>query len=103
MTGEPQESTKRIGLVRKIAHDGAIAFIGLLILCAKIVVFATDNGNVKFSLDFPGSDPERYSISVQSDGSATYECTGKLSNDSDDTENYQSTFKFSDANRNDIC
>jgi hypothetical protein len=69
------------------------------VLFANPAVFASDNATVKFSLDFPSSDPEHYSISVQSDGSAAYECTGKLSKDSDDTESYQAAFKFSDANR----
>jgi hypothetical protein len=73
--------------------------IALLVVLANLAVHAADHASVKFSLDFPGSNPEHYSISVQSDGSAAYECTGKISNDSDDTESYQATFKFSDADR----
>lgn len=73
--------------------------IVLLVLLANFGVHAADNASVKFSLDFPGSDPAHYSISVQSDGRAAYECTGKISQDSDDTENYQAAFKFSEANR----
>jgi hypothetical protein len=72
--------------------------IAMVVLLANLATHA-DNATVKFSLDFPGSDPEHYSISVQSDGSAAYECTGKISQDSDDSESYQATFKFSDANR----
>ena len=60
---------------------------------------AADPATIKFSLDFPGSDPERYSISVQSDGRAKYECSGKISSDSEDTETYQTNFTFSDATR----
>jgi len=60
---------------------------------------AADPATIKFSLDFPGSDPERYSISVQSDGRAKYECSGKISSDSDDTETYQTDFTFSEATR----
>jgi hypothetical protein len=74
----------------------------LLVLLASLPTHAADNGTIKFSLNFPGSDPERYSIVVQSDGSAAYECAGKISKDSDDTETYQAAFKFSDANRSRI-
>ena len=36
-----------------------------------------------FTLDFPGSEPSHYVISVSSDGHSTYESDGKLSPDSD--------------------
>jgi hypothetical protein len=60
---------------------------------------AAETATVTYAQDFPGSDPEHYSISVQSNGSASYECIGKISKDSDDSEPYQSTFRFSDATR----
>jgi hypothetical protein len=64
-----------------------------------IVAQAADPVTVTFSLDFPTSDPEHYSISVQSDGRAKYECTGRISKDSDENETYQTDFTFSDVNR----
>jgi len=60
---------------------------------------AADSATVSFSLDFPGSDPEHYSISVESDGAARYECTARISKDSNDTDSYQSEFKFSGPTR----
>jgi hypothetical protein len=60
---------------------------------------AAGPATVTFSLDFPGSDPEHYSISVQSDGPGRYECVGKISKDSDETEPYQADFTFSAATR----
>ena len=36
-----------------------------------------------FTLDFPGSEPSHYAISVSSDGHATYDSDGKLSPDSE--------------------
>ena len=60
---------------------------------------AAEPATVTFSLDFPGSDPEHYSISVQSDGRARYECVGRVSKDSDETETYQAEFNFSEATR----
>jgi hypothetical protein len=41
---------------------------------------------VTFTLDFPASQPEHYSIRVQSDGPAHYQSSGRLSADSDETD-----------------
>jgi hypothetical protein len=71
----------------------------LLILLYSLPSRAADPVTVKFSLDFAGSDPEHYSISVAADGHATYECSAKISPDSDERETYQSEFTFSDATR----
>jgi len=53
---------------------------------------------VTFTLDFPQSTPEHYSISVQAGGHARYECTGKIAPDSDD-QPYQTEFQISAGNR----
>jgi len=71
----------------------------LLVLLSSLPSRAADPATVKFSLDFAGSDPEHYSISVNADGRAVYECSAKISADSDDRETYQSEFTFSDATR----
>jgi hypothetical protein len=60
---------------------------------------AADPATVTFSLDFPGSDPDHYSITVQSDGRAHYECSAKISSESEDRETYQTDFNLSDATR----
>jgi hypothetical protein len=65
----------------------------------NLPALAVEPATITFSLDFPTSDPERYSIAVQSDGHARYECSGKISADSDDRETYQTEFTFSDATR----
>jgi hypothetical protein len=70
--------------------------LGILALPWSRRAQAAETATVTYSEDFPGSDPERYSITVQADGSASYESVGKMSKDSDDSESYQSTFKFSD-------
>lgn len=61
------------------------------------VTYAADLASVSFSLDFPNSSPEHYAISVQSDGRAHYESSGKISNDSDARDDYQTDFTFSDG------
>ena len=68
------------------------------ILLARPLI-AADSATVTFSLDFPHSNPEHYSISVQSDGRAHYESTGKINEGSDERETYQTDFNFSDATR----
>jgi len=69
-----------------------------MLLCSP-AVRAAEPATIKFSLDFPGSDPARYTIVVRSDGQAMYECSGRVSQESDDYEDYQTQFNFSDAAR----
>ncbi len=47
---------------------------------------------VTFTLDFPTSQPEHYSIRVQSDGPARYQSSGRLSADSDETDSFDFEF-----------
>lgn len=77
-------------------------YFGLYLAAAGVLLWsalalAADPANVTFSLDFPNSSPEHYSISVQSDGRAHYESSGKITEDSEDRGTYQSDFSFSNA------
>jgi hypothetical protein len=62
-----------------------------LLWCAGLLVLFWSPGRaqdtivptVTFSCDFPGSDPEHYSISIRSDGHSTYESDGKLNGQSE--------------------
>jgi hypothetical protein len=54
----------------------------LLALCFPSVALA-DQAVVTFTLDFPGSEPSHYVISVASDGHSSYDSDGKLSPDSE--------------------
>jgi hypothetical protein len=69
-----------------------------LILCAA-AAHAADPATVTFTLEFPTSDPDRYSISVTDDGHGRYECSAKIAPESDDRENYQAEFELSPAGR----
>jgi len=77
------------------------------LLCAvffAILLFTTssraaDPATITFSLDFPQSDPEHYSIAVNSDGHARYECTALIATGSDDHETYQTEFTLSEPTR----
>lgn len=55
----------------------------LLALGLAVSARAQEATVVTFTLDFPGSEPSHYVISVSSDGHSTYESDGKLSPDSD--------------------
>ena len=73
--------------------------LALSLLFSVSLCKAADPASVTFSLEFPDSSPERYSIAVQSDGHAHYESSGKISADSDARDNYQTDFAFSDPTR----
>jgi len=53
---------------------------------------------ITFTLDFPQSNPRHYSISVDAAGHAHYDCTGKMTEDSEE-QNYRTEFEMSSANR----
>jgi hypothetical protein len=57
---------------------------------------------VTFTLDFPASQPERYSIRVQSDGSSHYQSSGRLSADSDQTDSFDLGFTVTAETRQKI-
>ncbi len=53
---------------------------------------------VTFTLDFPQSNPEHYSVAVDATGHARYECTGKVVEDAD-SQAYRAEFEVSAENR----
>jgi hypothetical protein len=55
--------------------------------------------SVSFTLDFPGSQPEHYSIRISSDGKASYESRGPVSPDSEATDDFHLDFEASNATR----
>jgi len=69
----------------------------VLLWCASC--WAADPSTVSFSLDFPNSVPDHYTISVASDGQAHYSCTAKISDQSDDRDAYSSDFTVSETTR----
>jgi hypothetical protein len=82
--------------IRTLLPWPALAVFLLLSVAPSI---AADSASVTFSLDFPNSSPEHYSIAVQSDGHAHYDSSGKISADSDVRDDYQTDFTLSDDTR----
>jgi len=62
-------------------------------------IAASDGASVSFSLDFPNSSPEHYEILVQSDGQTRYVSSGRISQDSDVRDDYETSFTLSEATR----
>jgi hypothetical protein len=54
---------------------------------------------VTFILDFPASQPERYSIRIQSDGSARYQSSDRLPAAPDETDSFDLDFKVATETR----
>ncbi len=61
----------------------AVLSLLLFALSWHSYAFAQEAAAVSFTLDFPGSEPSHYAISVTNDGRSTYDSDGKLSPDSD--------------------
>lgn len=62
-------------------------------------IAASDGASVSFSLDFPNSSPEHYEILVQSDGQTRYVSSGRISQDSNVRDDYETSFTLSEATR----
>jgi len=70
----------------KLPHERArsrLRSILCFILCTPLALLARDQAVVTFTLNFPGSEPSHYEISVASDGRSSYDSDGKLSPDSE--------------------
>ena len=99
-------SLVRDSLVRGMSRWGAVG-IGVLAAAAMSAPSmshqmarggAASTATVTFTLDFPQSSPEHYSIAVDANGHASYECTGKVAEDSDE-QTYRAEFEMSEGNR----
>lgn len=55
----------------------------VLIVTLQFAAQAQEPAVVTFTLDFPGSEPSHYAVSVSSDGRSSYDSDGRLSPDSD--------------------
>jgi len=90
------------GMIRRHALGAAVLVVAAMParLLAQQVASGKEasTATVTFTLAFPQSNPERYSIAVDTTGHAVYECTGKLAEDSEQ-EAYRTEFEVSPGNR----
>src|SRR6266567_6788800 len=94
-----QAGSYGVGRRRRLGRARLTLLAACLALFASLPAHAADPATITFSLDFPNSDPEHYSIQVLSDGHARYECSAKISESSEERETYQTEFTFSDGTR----
>jgi hypothetical protein len=73
-----------------------------LLLCPLAIAQDARTATISFTLDFPQSIPDHYSLSVSSDGRAEYNSTGKLTPDSEPTDPFHLEFTISAATRRKI-
>ena len=78
---------------------GCAIFIASAVLLTALSAVAAEPATIVFSLDFPNSSPEHYVISVESDGKAHYESSGRISADSDARDEYAMDCTFTDSTR----
>ncbi len=90
---------RTIGTRSQFAHCCGSARLVLAMLLLCLPALAGDSASIVFSLDFPNSSPEHYSLSVSTDGHAHYKSSGKITLESDDRYDYETDFSFSDATR----
>ena len=73
----------------------SILFFSSTLTCSQTEAPAV----VTFTIDFPASQPEHYSIRVQSDGLARYQSSGRRSPDSDETDSFDLDFTVATETR----
>lgn len=98
LNSSSETNTFHFACDRRLAYAPALVPL-LILLFAVSLSWAADPATVTFSLDFPNSVPDHYTISVASDGHAHYSCTAKISDQSEDRDNYSTDFTVSDATR----
>jgi len=70
----------------------------LALLAAFVYSQASEEpATVTFTLDFPGSQPEHYSVQVESGGKGRYESSGKVAPDSEESDTFSCPFTVSSA------
>lgn len=92
--------------VRSFVTVSRTRLVQFTLLCLALNSVAigqdTKTATISFTLDFPQSIPDHYSISVASDGHAEYNSTGKLTPDSEPPDPFHLEFTISPATRQKI-
>ncbi len=75
----------------------------LLVFCSILSYSQAETAPVvTFTVDFPDSQPEHYSIRVPSNGPARYQSSGRVSADSDETDSFDFDFTVATKTRQKI-
>jgi hypothetical protein len=76
-----------------------LKIVFLLFFFAGFVQAQPQAATLTFTLDFPGSQPDHYSIRLQSDGKGEYESRSRLSDEATDEDSFKYDFTLSPATR----
>lgn len=98
-SGSFEKIRKRRRQIQSAGRGVLVLFAISLLFFGSPFLYAGTPATVTFSLNFPNSDPEHYSIALNSEGHAHYECSAKISSESEDREDYQADFTMSDTTR----
>jgi hypothetical protein len=77
--GMRSHSKRMISPVRRAPFCGSAFCLLSFLLLLNVFAPAQETAVITFTLDFPGSEPSHYVISVSSDNRSTYDSDGKLS------------------------
>jgi hypothetical protein len=78
------------------------SFLIAVLLCSLAYSQTPNPATVTFTIDFPNSQPEHYSIRIPSEGSGLYQSHGRLSADSDETDSFDLVFTVTPGTREKI-
>jgi hypothetical protein len=79
-------------MLRSLQRAGWLVLVAGL-ACAQ----GQEPATVTFTIDFPGSQPEHYSVQVESGGKGRYESSGKVAPDSEESDSFSCPFTVSSA------
>jgi hypothetical protein len=78
-----------------------VGFVALLVVQPALAAGAGSTATIRFTFDFPNSNPEHYEITVPSNGAATYTSNGELGSGANpDTTPFE--FAISDKTRREL-
>jgi hypothetical protein len=81
------------------ASRRVVRILGVLALLASSGMAQSSDSRITFSLDFPNSEPEHYTISVDGSGRSSYESDAKLTDQSEEKDIFHLDFALSAGSR----
>jgi len=81
-----QTMLRSVRTVNRTIFSSILFFLAILVLPALGASQTGAGASITFTLDFPNSQPEHYSIRLQSDGAGHYQSSGPLSADSEEAD-----------------
>ncbi len=82
---------------RRLATTLVRTLVFLPTMCLAAFAQTAPTATVGYLQEFPGSDPEHYSITIAADGHSTYDSDGKLSREAEQGESFKFEFMASPA------